>query len=55
MSEQGKDFSALAVFERTLEEVKCEICDKYCKYSGICGENQELLDEECERCPLNRL
>lgn len=55
MSEGSKDLSALTVFERTLKEVEREICDKYCKYPGICGENQELLDEECERCPLNRL
>ena len=55
MGEKKAPFSAVAVFEQTLEEVKCAICDEYCKYRGICGENQELLDEECDRCPLNRL
>ncbi len=45
-----------------IEEVKTEICDKYCKYSDI-NYTREYSDEEydkmmekiCANCPLDRL
>lgn len=36
-----------------VEEVKCEMCDNYCKYPDILPE--EVLWSECEKCPLGRL
>ena len=35
------------------EEIKEEMCDKYCKYIDQLGE--EEIDELCSDCPLNRL
>jgi len=33
------------------EEQKEVFCDKYCKYPYIY--NQERLERQCEKCPLN--
>lgn len=42
-----------------IEEIKEEICDKYCKYPEIYDEEAEgipLCDSEhCRNCPLCRL
>ena len=44
---------------RIIEEVKVEMCDKYCKYPNLWDaekEGKELYESEfCEKCPLNRL
>lgn len=37
-----------------IEEVKCEICDNYCKYPLEYQDN-EILEVICNRCPLNKL
>lgn len=37
-----------------IEEVKCEICDNYCKYPNEIKDDEELYDI-CEKCPLGRL
>ena len=40
-----------------LEEVKQEMCDRYCKYPTLVNDREELFAEEgqCMKCPLNRL
>lgn len=40
-----------------LEEVKNDMCDKYCKYPGSVEDQEELYDQDgpCNSCPLNRL
>lgn len=43
-----------------LEKIAEEICGKYCKWQqmyadGTEEEYQELLDEKCDTCPLNKL
>ena len=43
-----------------IEEVKTEICDKYCRYPTIYnvddeGEFNEMMDKICANCPLDRL
>jgi hypothetical protein len=35
------------------EDIKEQMCDKYCKYVDELGE--EEIDELCTNCPLNRL
>ena len=37
-----------------LDDVKSEICDKYCKYPYEI-EGEADLDKICENCPLERL
>ena len=45
--------------ERIIEEVKIDMCDKYCKYPDVWDEVKEgceLYESEiCKHCPLNRL
>lgn len=37
-----------------IEEVRAEICDKYCKYRDReLGDNE--IEKLCENCPLNKL
>lgn len=38
-----------------LEEVAAEICDKYCKYPEKYADYEDMLDEQCDKCPLGRL
>ena len=45
-----------------IEEVKCEICDNYCKYPKIAYELYKDIDEAetelemtCKSCPLERM
>lgn len=43
-----------------IEDVKNEISDDYCKWAAqMANESdedyQKLLDEHCDKCPLNRL
>ena len=37
----------------TVEQVKFELCDKYCKYPNTV--DQFVLDNMCENCPMNNL
>ena len=47
--------SIIQQLEETMEAVKCEICDNYCKHPCNSEIDQEQLDRICENCPLNRL
>ena len=41
-----------------IEEVKGQMCDKYCKYPNIWDEEKEgqLYDSDiCNNCPMNKL
>lgn len=40
-----------------IEEVKEDICDKYCKYPSMYtpDEWEDKIDELCGECPLSRL
>lgn len=39
-----------------IQEVTVEICDEYCKWTGMYGDDEEaMLNEKCDDCPLNRL
>lgn len=39
-----------------IEEVITEVCDNYCKFSEqYAGRLDELNNEKCGSCPLNRL
>ena len=40
--------------DQIVEEVKEEMCDKYCKYPEE-YEGSEMIDVICVDCPLNRL
>ncbi len=47
---------------KTIEEVKEEICDKYCKFIAEFNKGEKtdaefltFLEEHCEVCPLNKL
>lgn len=40
--------------KETIEEVKTEICDKYCIHPFFV-DDQEELDRICESCPLERI
>lgn len=45
-------------FSDTLEEVKAEMCDHYCKFPIMENENENWLFEEggpCNECPLGKL
>lgn len=37
-----------------IEEVREEICDKYCKYSDR-GIDDDDIEKLCTNCPLNKL
>lgn len=38
-----------------LEQIKAEICDKYCKYTNFVELEPDELEKECEYCPLRKL
>ena len=38
-----------------IEEVKTDICDKYCKYPEQYDDDDEMLRDVCENCALGRL
>ncbi len=49
MSEEQKTASDI------IEEVKCEICDHYCRYPYEIDDEDTLYNEYCKNCPLGRL
>ena len=51
MSKENKSVAEI------IEEVCCEICDKYCKYPSMYTEEewQDAMDEICTNCPLQKL
>lgn len=44
----------LYVADGDIDQVKAEMCDKYCRYP-VDNITQEQLDEICEGCPFNRV
>ena len=40
--------------KKTLEKLTGVFCDNYCKYPGICS-NQDELDQVCDECPMNEM
>lgn len=36
-----------------LEEIKAEMCDKYCRYPF--SADDDYLNKKCTECPMNRL
>lgn len=44
----------IAKLQSQTEDVVGDMCDHYCKYPGTI-EDEELLAEICEECPLNKL
>ena len=38
-----------------LEQIKAEICDKYCKYTNFVELEPDELEKECEYCPFTKL
>lgn len=41
--------------EADLEDIKAEICDKYCRYPRECEEQDNMIDTICVNCPLGKL
>lgn len=46
--------SKMSNLAAVLDEVKQNICDHYCRFPFEV-EDQEQMDELCERCPLSRI
>lgn len=40
---------------RIITELKEQMCDQYCKYTGDNNLNQRQLHDLCECCPLNKI
>ena len=38
-----------------LEEVAEDMCDNYCKYPGEYKDSDDMWNEVCDKCPLNKL
>jgi RNase P subunit RPR2 len=40
-----------------LEEIKGQVCDKYCRFPEAYPENEQerMYEEKCNNCPLNLL
>lgn len=57
-----KNRQEMTIIEQ-LNDITKEICDKYCKYPGLCKETEDDLDEAqelldrlyCANCPFNRI
>lgn len=51
--------TVIDVTDEELEEIKTEMCDKYCKhpesYRLFGDTEEEMIDEVCVNCPLSRL
>ena len=47
------------VIDTDLEDIAGKICDKYCKFPEAYGDreddNQRMIEERCNNCPVNRL
>lgn len=45
--------------EKLIEQISEEICEHYCKYPEMYGDTDEefenMLEEHCNHCPLDRL
>ena len=38
-----------------IEEVITEICESYCRHPYTVDDDDELLQDYCSKCPLNKL
>ena len=38
-----------------LEEIANDFCDNYCKYLSEYADEDKLIEEHCERCPIMRI
>lgn len=38
-----------------LEDVKEEICEKYCRFAAEAEDTEVLIVRHCEDCPISRL
>ena len=38
-----------------LEEIANDFCDNYCKYPSEYADEDRLMEEHCERCPIMRI
>lgn len=38
-----------------LEEIVNDFCDNYCKYPLVYTDEDEMMEERCEHCPLNKI
>lgn len=43
------------IITERLESVRCEICDKYCKFQADTSMDEVEFGLICEKCPLTRL
>lgn len=44
----------LFAIDRELDEVKTEMCDKYCRFTNEVADDEELM-EICEKCRLAKM
>ena len=44
----------VAKLQAQTEDVVADMCDNYCKHPGTV-EDEDLMDEICQGCPLNKL
>lgn len=54
------DFKNPGVDREIIKKVAGEICDHYCVFpqaydTGRDDDNQRMIEERCDKCPLNRL
>ncbi len=38
-----------------LEEIANDFCDHYCKFPTQYDDEDELMEQRCEKCPLNKI
>ncbi|MFA6664342.1 MAG: hypothetical protein WCS21_08530 [Lachnospiraceae bacterium] len=57
MNKQKKESKDKSITD-IIEEIKADFCDNYCKFQGQYGDSPEeydqMLENECSRCPMNR-
>jgi len=41
--------------EANLEDVITEMCDKYCRFPAIFDDEDKMIEQVCNDCPLNDL
>lgn len=50
-----KSQSIMTMLSQIFEEVMNDMCDNYCKFPALYSDQDELWDEQCDKCPLNKL
>lgn len=51
----GKSPRETQTVRSMIEDVITEICEEYCKYPIEYADYEDMLEERCEKCPLNKL